>query len=265
MRYQYLSLAYALRHNSAPNVDMKPNLHKNSYKDWNDFYKRSNNLLDPDEKCDCKNEGSRFYENRRFAEKSQHPVTVTFVMHQGTKPIQYTDNANSLWSSPAARVTTPVHAVGLTKYIQKVHSEKPINWVLLNIGYFGLRTEVTNDTSLGEMLTTTQQGDFLKKLLEAIKNLTQARIIWKTTTYRYGEYREDFKEPAQPTEALQRNRPSRKDMNYLDAVACNSPLVEVCMNTSWTMHVNKEHFWNSNHFLEPVYSVLNSQLMHLLN
>jgi hypothetical protein len=78
------------------------------------------------------------------------------------------------------------------------------------------------------------------------------RVIWKTTTMARYETAE------KPNEV-------RPRFNAYDAEMCGSKHVH-CMDTSWTLKVNSAtDYWDSIHFNEPVYAILNDQLMDMLH
>jgi hypothetical protein len=78
------------------------------------------------------------------------------------------------------------------------------------------------------------------------------RVIWKTTTMaRY--------------ETVEKPHEVRPRINAYDAEMCGSKHVH-CMDTSWTLKVNQAtDYWDSVHFNEPVYAILNDQLMDMLH
>jgi len=250
-RYQYISLAYTLRHSRLPDAHMQRNLFTSpAYHAFMDYFKRVNNVLSPYEKCDCSREPmvfDRFFENHRYYDK-QRNITVTYLMYRGDKDLKHTNDSNSLWaphpqSESAPHRSTPIHHI-LTSDQSSAYVPHPVDYILLNVGFFGFQPDMT----LGEFLTGARQ--------------LSHHVIWKTTTSRLDEYG-----PAGYVENphMAKNSPaSRAQMDATDNAACATVSID-CMDTSWTRHVHRKYFNDGHHFSEPIYSLLNHQLMQLIS
>jgi hypothetical protein len=93
-RYQYLSLAYTLRHRRPPEVSMYPNMIENTHDGWENFFMETNGNLAPYEDCDCSYYDGRFFEHRRYYDKHMN-ISVTYIMFRGFF-VEGSNDTNSL-------------------------------------------------------------------------------------------------------------------------------------------------------------------------
>jgi len=230
-RYQYLSLVYTLRHRMPPQTTMYPNMNENTHGEWMTFFKNTNRVLAPYEDCDCSYYDGRFFEHRRYHDVHNN-INVTYLMYRGFF-IEGTNDTNSLWAHGNKQFTAPKWSMSMKDYIEKAFLPRKVDYLVANTGFFEFH----------ESVVPAEYIQWLRKLSD--------RVIWKTTT------------------AVQHETPTapyaeRARFNKYDAEMCGTKHVH-CMDTSWTMQVDQDKdYWNSNHFNEPVYSVLNDQLIDML-
>jgi len=117
-----------------------------------------------------------------------------------------------------------------------------LNLIVTNVGYFGFHPSIKPEI-------------YVKKM----KSLADV-VVWKTTTYQDGEYTDAnwwVDHSSSPC--------NRTTMNDVDNRMCNTNDV-LCLDTSWTaMHVRRSSYWDTTHFIEPIYAIFNDQLLTLLN
>ena len=230
-RYQYLSLVYTLRHQNPPHVHMNPNMNENTHGEWIQFFKTSNRVLAPYEDCDCSYYGGRFFEHRRYYDPVNN-IRVTYLMYRGFF-IEGTNDTNSLWAKEPQKESAPQWSMGMKDYLLQNFTPKKVDFLVTNVGFFPFH----------ESIVPAQYIQWMRHLSD--------RVVWKTTTAVMGET---------PTQGFA----DRARCNAYDAEMCATKHV-YCMDTSWTQKVDQKlDYWNSNHFNEPVYSILNDQLMDIL-
>jgi len=79
----------------------------------------------------------------------------------------------------------------------------------------------------------------------------QMRGIWKTTTYTLAEITSNV-----------RDSTSFESNDYSDALMCQ--LLGECLNLTWMAHLKPELYFDNLHFVEPVYRILNEDLLQVL-
>ncbi len=256
-RYQYLSLAYRLRHGvwfhkSHWKHDLvNEQTFKSPFHDQikAEFLFQTNNILQPMEVCDCFS-GKRkldHVENRYFYD----PVlnnSIVFLTGYGNQPMkgrilpEQLRNQSDLWRmesmrKPARGNLWSYHdwAHAIVNYIR--HLDPPPRHMVMNAGRskhrFGRRKQGAKEGTLW--------SDYTQSLLEAMENATGLHFVWKTTTFGVHGHKAAFER---------------------DEVMCN--LLHACLNLSFTQHVRSDLYWDQFHFKEPVYRAANEQMLDLL-
>ncbi len=81
-RYQYIALVYALHYKHPISQDLLPNpVYEGTWGSWSEFLKKSNELLAPNEVCDCfrtKEDYSYWFDNRYYHDTANN-ISVTFI------------------------------------------------------------------------------------------------------------------------------------------------------------------------------------------
>lgn len=239
-RYQYLSLCYILRHRRPESAHAYPRIvQENSWGhdddkllQWEKFFIGSSALLSPYEKCiSCHRHG--FFENRVYYDPLLQ-IRIVYVQFRGNNidMNRNVDDPNEL--------NLIVGDTGdLRAYFPGINH---LDLIVTNVGYFGFHASINPEM-----------------YMEKMKSLAKT-LVWKTTTYQDGEYADanwwvdHSNAPA-----------NRTEMNDVDYRMCNYPDV-LCLDTSWTAkHVRRTSYWDTTHFIEPIYAIFNDQLLTLLN
>ncbi len=247
-RYQYISLVYMLRHQRSIDPKSNPNLvEEKTWKSWNDFFIQSTTLLSPNEICDCtRPEGkvyaSLFFENRYYYDKT-HNISVSFIQYVGWPHsesrghLTYNDiqGLNFTQEHPRDYTSHPVWVHNLDTLFSDYVSnfEHTVSIVVLNFGRWG-------NSYTSEMIS--------KAIYDVFTLNEKAIFIWKTTTY--------------ATEEVV-DKSLRHAFDDTDSLFQSFDVVSI-MNTSWTGKVNSSYYWDDKHFREPIYMLLNDQLMDII-
>lgn len=247
-RFQYFSLVYFLRHGQWLDPQASPNLihpstlmggAEESTYEWTPWFQASTNALAPFEKCDCYREPTAISggdwmtevlpyicENRYYYD----PVRQNRVTY-----IQAYGNATTLhghWTGHQEKAWGP-----LTRRIPYLWEGDWMDAIRSHIAALNPEVLVFNagiwDHSFGS-------ASFRAAFMEALRDTatTGRRVIWKTTTAgNYGDYTQQAS----------------------DAAMCD--LLQDCLNVTWTTTVPQSLYVDYFHFLEPVYRLLNEQLL----
>jgi len=117
-----------------------------------------------------------------------------------------------------------------------------LDLIVTNVGFFGFHASINPEM-------------YMKKM----KSLANV-VVWKMTTYQDGEYADANWWVDHSTAPA-----NRTEMNDVDYRMCNFPDV-LCLDISWTStHVRRTSYWDTTHFIEPIYAIFNDQLLTLLN
>lgn len=230
-RFQYLDLVYFLSHGGRwVQRDDSPNLVTKG-SNWNAFFKFTNQVLKPYEECDCfRLQGTRniprSIENRYFYEKKRNN-RVAFLNKFGDIPFKTQWNARNVFDShPPLKFRKP-------KYIYQGDWVDSIKNFVCKMrpkpSILIFNTGLHNHSEL--MDPRTQK--------EVVEVLRACRItsMYKTTTSRA--------------------------MEVYEQQLCNQ--TDLCYDISWTGPlVSKEHYGDRDHFVEPIYSMLNVHLLSML-
>jgi hypothetical protein len=230
-RYQYTSLVYTLRHRYPPLPSMYPDMNEFTHDGWNAFFKESNDMLAPYEQCDCSYYSGRFFEHRRYHDPHMN-ISVTYIMYRGFF-IEGSSDTNSLRAPEPQEAHAPKWSTGMENYLLNVFRPKKVDYLITNVGFFEFHESIIP-----------------AKYLQWCQTLSD-RVIWKTTT-------------AVQHETIAKPNEQRPRFNRVDEEMCGTKHVH-CLDTSWTVKVDSEKdYFDSIHFREPVYTMLNDQLIDLI-
>lgn len=237
-RYQYVDLVYFLSHNGTfPSPDDVPNMvvertHKNG---WVQFYNFTNSALRPYEQCDCfrMNNLSNIIENRYFHDPERNN-TVTYLQKFGSHPFK------SSWN------VSDVH-----KEHTLVQDESELDFIYNGADWVDAIRDYVCQISPKPSLFIFNSGlwpnndlksvDLQYRIIEALQ-ACEIASMFKTTTKSKFQF--------DPTWA------------EYERQLCN--LTDYCMDVRWTALVPQEYYWDKLHFREPVYSLLNVQLLSMI-
>jgi hypothetical protein len=251
-RYQYLSLAYYLRHGHWFDPKEKPHLvNQNSFmrkapkgKGWPRFYNATNQMLAPLEKCDCFRArwpninavDGNVMENRYFHDPSRNNSLAYIqafgnsnsVLHGRLLPEDAFRNI-SQWKFKHVNSTWKWSYKDWGEALEKLVAPMNATHVQLNAGLW------PNDFS-----TNKPARDSIVKAIDK----TGLVGIWRTNTYLTSrELRESSVETDASMVPLFRDK---------------------VLNVSWTQKVDTRFYWDDKHFLEPVYRVMNEELLEMV-
>jgi hypothetical protein len=250
-RYQYLSLAFFLRHGKWFDPKQKPHLvDQNSYirkafKDpgWAYFFRETNRLLSPMEKCDCFRErwpnikyvDRHVMENRYFHDPERNN-TLTYLQAYG----------NTI-SVLHGRIS-PEEALH-NDWTEFAHVNSTWQWQYSDWGD-ALERYVTRLKATHVMMNAGMwPNDFYKNkqardsIVRALKK-TGLVGIWRGNTYLVSH-------EMQPSCAM------------ADGAMTNL-FGDNVLNVSWSRELQQKYFWDSKHFREPVYRVMNEELLEMV-
>jgi hypothetical protein len=255
MRYQYLALAYALNYHALVANDMKKSViddanwggtHRSRF---NEHYFGTNNLLSPNEFCDChRTYGKPQWMNEiRYYQEPQSEIAVTFYFWRETRLRGHWDigEDNSLrypshrfiphaWDEPVEGVMQK--AANLTRALPWQPSSSII---LLNFGFWDQNKFLLNEP------------DTLVGYMTAARSLF-SNVVWKTTSHYAPGYQ------AEPFWGG-----TREDHDRRDSLMCSQESV-LCMNISWTKDLPASAFRDHMDFKADSYNQMNFQLIDLL-
>lgn len=261
-RYQYLSLVYFLKNGVwiHPNGTDQSLVKEDFFSGWSDFYNATNTALAPMEYCDCYRPDvaeSRYkietVENRFFYDK-EHDNRVIFITAFGhMMPMHGRWNASTALSflsepwqhnSAAALLAKPkesdfVWALSDWKQvIEEYVSGFEAKFLLFNAGWWMNRFHVEQTRS-----------DFIGALKKH-----SIQPIWRTTNY---DMDHTLSGQRGKRDELIRHELCGDDNSTGAADA-------LCIDLRWTEHVASNMYCNSMHFVEPVYRVMNEELLELM-
>ena len=240
MRYQYLSLAYFLRHGRWFDPSMKVNnlvqqpsfespLHDAST--WNEFYLQSTRMLYPYELCDCHHEFKRtehryyldpVYNNSIvYMQVFGHDVTIKGRVNAPVEHEHYNEALVSGKKRPFVWQEDTWHDL-IRNYVARLDPKPDI--AILNAGKWPT-----------EFATKKELGVLLKQSLDD----AGIQALWRTNTY---------SKKASTTQAIL----------DIDKYMCD---LLPCWNVSWTRRVPDGFYFDRNHFLEPIYRLLNEEML----
>jgi hypothetical protein len=251
-RHQYLSLAYFLRHGKWFNPSEIPHLvNQNHFKKhaatkgegWATFFRETNKFLSPHERCDCFRDkwpnvtlvDSYVIEDRYFYDPERNN-TLTYLLGFGNTisglhgRVSPKDAFRDINSTEYQYINSPCEwrytdwGVALEKYVAPLAATH----VLMNVGYWP-----------HDLDTNKQARD---SIVNALKK-TGLVGIWRTNSYLHDHSIRPLAEKAD--EAMK-------------------GLFDRVLDVSWTYGLDKHMYWDTKHFNEPVYRVMNEELLELL-
>jgi hypothetical protein len=262
-RFQYISLVYFLHHGRWIDTPATiPHLVRpldylvagEFHSQWTPWYQASMDLLAPYENCDCYREPTStdaklqyICENRYYHDPVRNN-TVTYLQAFGkVHPIR------GHWRAEQAipqlveyHQTMNQSALGDTvgPMLRRVPYRWEGTWMDAIRGHVADLAPAVLIMNAGRWPHSFFDASFRDAIVAALQNVSSVipRVIWKTTTAdRGGKYPDAF--------------------NKTDTAMCN--LLE-CMDTTWTVDVPRTLNVDWCHFLEPVYRLLNEQLLQQL-
>ena len=246
MRYQYLSLAYFLRHGRWFDPTMKVNnlVEQPSFKNplhggstWKEFYLQSTRILYPNELCDCYHKSDFLRTEHRYYLDPVYNNSIVYVQvfgHNNTirghvnapfKQDHYDESLVNGRQTPFVWQEDTWHDL-VRNYVARLDPKPDV--AILNAGKWP--TDFATNKELGVLLK---------------QSLDDAGIhaLWRTNTY---------SKMASTTKAIL----------DIDEYMCD---LLPCWNVSWTRRVPNDFYFDNNHFFEPIYRLLNEDMLSRLH
>lgn len=268
MRYQYLSFAYFLRYG----VWFDPNEHDphlvyvDSYsrgrenltgEAWALFYSMSHDILSPYERvCDCYrgvhdwgNQSTQYKvtENRYFWDASRNN-SIVYIQ-------AFSPHKTSLHGRLQSQETASLLKDTATTEKYR-HSYSPPTWSFIDWGdaienYIAKLQPAPSHLvlSIGLHEAPFSNETFRNSVLRAIQLISSVhniQTIWRTTPYKSHH----MPRSVQQEDGRMFLQQHDQSFSFLD--------------TSWTKHLSPKYFWNAAHYYEPVYRVLNEDLLRVI-
>lgn len=261
-RYGYLSLVYFLRwgrwfdpglekSNLVCEVSFDNPFHTDTY---SEFYFQTSRMLQPYELCDCHKNADhpnmrKYIIENRYYHDPVHRNSVTFMHAYGNeRGVQGRLDAQDVY-------TTQWHWDTKEKGLMNHHWSKPTwqhgTWDELFDNYvsqlnpkpqFAVLNSGQWDSHFGP-----GEGEATSKALHDSITKLDIQPIWRTTTY------------DEEHQILQGDNGSDDVTLTTDSYMCE--LFGKCLNVSWTKELDPNNYWDVLHYFEPVYRVMNEQLL----
>jgi hypothetical protein len=270
-RYQYLSLAYFLKHGRWPDPREYPTVvYCHSYHhprlqelDWAEFFFQTNRRLHPHEICDCQRYANFQLERRYFYDPDRNN-TVVYINLNGNEPtdtklpgyyfgsfdpVQILSNFSLMLesSAPPRRVFRQKRMVAW----QYPSWQDVLRHHVGALNMPGLKGP-TVFLNAGLHPHNLRPGDFGNLTIDSEPRM---RVVWKTTTY-------SRRVVADTTDTTESERDARNVMDDNDRRFCRDM---DCLDVSWTHRVGRRFFFDQIHYREPVYRILNEQVMEYVH
>jgi hypothetical protein len=258
-RYGYLSLVYFLRWGRwfDPGLEASNLVNEASFDNpfhtdtYSEFYFQTSRMLQPYELCDCHKNAERpnmrkyIIENRYYHDPVNRNSVTFFHAYGNERGVQGRVNAEDVY-------TTKWHGDTKEKSLMDHHWSTPTwshhTWDDLFSDYvaklnpkpqFAVLNSGQWDSDFGP-----NEGEAVSKALHESITKLNIKPIWRTTTY--DENHEILIGDDEVTLTTDR---------YMCELFGN------CLNVSWTKEIDPNNFLDDRHYFEPVYRVMNEQLL----
>ena len=245
MRYQYMSLVYALKFEElAADIGSGDVCITYGWGSWLEYYNKSNALLQPQEHCDCFRPGSfdyhKIFENRYYIDDAKK-LKVTYIWYTGA-------HIQGHW----------MNSTDTDDLRQPMLTLQPAVWKVDILGAIDgfLKTLIGDRKNTILVLNTGQhahgfgvEGFGASVHASAIKVFEQ--VVWRTTTSRMPSMRDKDRD--------QRVHERTKQDDIMCAISNLA-----CLNISWTQDLEQGNYSDWLHFKSPVYNLINAQMVSLL-
>jgi hypothetical protein len=214
-----------------------------THNSWKGFYNYTKTTLQPYEECDCfrtlkwnlKDKGKNTIENRYFHDAERNN-TVSFLQKFGDLEFRTSWNVSTIHESheliqdiSGFKFIYEAAWVGAIQNFVCKMIPKPSVFIF-NAGIW------PND----DLVDVALQGEIVGALKDC-----GIISVFKTTTKAKGDTADD------------------RFLADYEQQLCNQ--TDMCLDVSWTSIVSNEHYWDNFHFLPPIYSYLNVNLLSLLS
>ncbi|KAL3787012.1 hypothetical protein ACHAWO_008125 [Cyclotella atomus] len=231
-RYQYLDMAYFLSHNGTciSNNDRPNMVIEKTHADWNTFYNFTNSILEPFETCDCfRIEGrlntATVTENRYFLDTERNNTVTYLQKFDIVAPIEI-HNKHEL-------ITCENNVSFINHWSWAETVQNLVCNMIPKPSAFVWNSGLWEDSELAQI-------DAQLQMTSSLRDCGNVSVYKTTTITKDGRHIPD------------------KNRERMCSVA------DLCLNVSWTGMVPSDLYWDNMHFVPPIYSMLNLQLLSLL-
>jgi hypothetical protein len=265
-RYGYLSLVYFLRWGRwfDPGLEASNLVNERSFDNpfhrdtYSEFYFQTSRMLQPYELCDCHKNADRpnmrkyIIENRYYHDPVNRNSVTFFHAYGNERVVQGRLEAEDVY-------TTKWHWDTKEKGLLEHHWSEPTwkhhTWEELFAEYvvkLNPRPQfaVLNSGQWNSNFGPYGEGEEVSKALHESITKLDIKPIWRTTTY------DEKHEILKGTDAS-----SLGDNVSLETDRYMCKLFGNCLDVSWTKELDPNNYWDDKHYFEPVYRVMNEQLL----
>jgi hypothetical protein len=270
MRYQYLSLVYFLRRDKwfDPNATANHLVNEKSFSSWDELYTSTNSMLAPMEICDCYRDKSKFsvskadtVENRYYHDRERDNMVVYLQSYGDGIPMHGRWNSSTVLRKLAAQSSPEIRSSPDNAGFAKPNND--FVWSFGKAQWHHAIDDYVRDFApkhvvfnAGWWKNTFQNPGVNLNFTQSLQK-NDIKGIWRSTTF------------DQAHGLGRRSRFIRAFERQIWNQLCNSSTGSanastLCMDVGWTEKVTSNMYWNELHFFEPVYRVMNEELLELL-
>lgn len=250
-RFQYLSFVYFLRYGTwiDPNMPTCNPTWEATFGSWSTFYNLTKAMLSPYEQCDCyrftkpnikKSEYDLIIENRYYLDADRN-TSVTYMQKFGP-----TNSFKSMWN--ATEVHNEHILVTNPKDVNYIYKSR--NWTQHICNFVSKLNPKPTYFVFNEGIWVPSDQNYYsipderKRIIQAVSDAGMISV-YKTSTKPRG-----FE--------LKNNHIKEYEKEFCE-------LADYCLDLSWTIKAPNDVYWDNFHFNEPVYKLMNIQMMELLS
>jgi hypothetical protein len=242
MRYQYMSLVYALKFEKlVKDKGSEDFCIEKTWPSWIDYFNKTNTMLRPQEQCDCFRPQAfdyhKFFENRYYNDEAKK-LKITYIWYTGGHIQGHWMNSSNSDDLRKPETTlhpplwkTDIHGA-MEGFLKTLIGVKKNSILVLNTGQhvhgFGAQGYGASVHALAS------------KIFE--------QVAWRTTTSRMPSMRDQNRDPRLHERTQQ------------DDIMCAIPGI-TCLNISWTQDLGESNYSDWLHFNAPVYNLMNAQML----
>ena len=253
MRYQYLALVYSLKFGvKLTDSDTRNFVREHTFSDWFDYFSATNSLLCPNEYCDCfKTTDSKYdtqFENRFYEDREKH-IKITFLLMYGKfNQGHWSNTTDDDGLRKPSKVYTPA--------VWKTDLPDTLTGFLRQMVDAGDRNSSVLVLNAGHHVHHFLESEYCDKVISRAVGLF-GQVIWKTTSCQTRAIQKAYELAGLGAYYLASTNHSH------DNIMCSKEGVK-CLDISWITEVPDEDYIDPIHYRAPVYNVINTQMMKLI-
>ena len=245
MRYQYMSLVYALKFEKlVKDKGTEDFCIESTWDSWIRYYNTTNSILQPQEQCDCFRpqhfDYNKLFENRYYTDDAKK-LKITYIWYTGghvqghwMNSTDSDDLRKPMTTSQPPLWKTDIHGA-MEGFLKTLVGDRKNSIIVLNTGHhvhgFGL--------------------EGFGASVHALATRIFEQVVWRTTTSRMPSMRAKDRDPR------------LHERNVHDEIMCAIPDL-TCLNISWTQDLDQSNYTDWLHFKSPVYNLMNAQMISSL-